>query len=268
MSMTFGFIGCGNMGGALAKAAVIGAGPHRVALANRTPQKAHALAEALGCKVLSNEEIAAKYDFIFLGVKPQMMADMLEGIAPFLEARTSPFVLVSMAAGLSIERIRRMAGGDYPVLRIMPNTPCAIGRGMTQFCAAGVEEEVISEFLTVMEPAGRWDELPESLMDAASSLSGSGPAFTYMFIEALADGAVACGLPRAKAQEYAAQMVAGAAQMVLESGKHPGQLKDDVCSPGGTTVQGVMALEEKGFRSAAQGAVTAAYRRNKELAGG
>jgi pyrroline-5-carboxylate reductase len=152
-----------------------------------------------------------------------------------------------------------MAGGEYPIIRIMPNTPCMVGEGMTQYCTVGVSEDALSDFLAAMAPAGRFDAVEERLMDAAGCVSGCGPAFAYLFIEALADGGVACGLPRAQAVEYAAQMMAGAARMVLESGEHPGLLKDRVCSPGGTTIQGVRALEANGFRSACMEAVIAAY---------
>ena len=138
--MKFGFIGCGNMGGAVAKAVCRGADPKDVLLANRTPEKSAALAAALGCQCGSNAEVAKDCDFIFLAVKPQMMADMLSGIAPVLEERADsrPFVLVSMAAGLSIAKVRQMAGGSYPTLRMMPNTPVMLGAGMIQYCSEGV----------------------------------------------------------------------------------------------------------------------------------
>ncbi|MCD8146036.1 MAG: pyrroline-5-carboxylate reductase, partial [Clostridiales bacterium] len=166
---------------------------------------------------------------------------------------------------LTIARIREMAGGDYPVIRIMPNTPASIGEGMILYAAEGVTEEERDRFLYNMAAAGRFDALPESLIDAGSAVSGCGPAFVYPFIEALADGAVACGLPRDKAQEYAAQTLVGAAKLVLESGQHPGALKDAVCSPGGSTIAGVRALEQRGFRSAATEAVVAAYEKTKAL---
>ena len=187
--------------------------------------------------------------------------------APFRE-RPGRFVLCSMAAGLSIARIQEMAGGDYPVIRIMPNTPASVGAGMIQYCTSNVTAEEEAEFLKLMAPAGRLDAVPESLIDAASCVSGCGPAWVYQFIEALADGGVACGLPRAKAQEYAAQMVLGSAKMVLESGQHPGALKDAVCSPGGSTIQGVRVLEEKGLRGAVIDAVLAAYDKTKEMGKG
>ena len=263
---TFGFIGCGNMGGALATAACK-SGVGRVLLANRTQAKAEALAarlEGMGAAVAvaENAGVAEEADYIFLGVKPQMMADMLGSIAPVLAARARAgrrFVLVTMAAGLTVARIREMAGADYPVIRIMPNTPCAIGKGMILCAAHGVTEAEKTAFCEGMAAAGRLDWLEEHLIDAGSAVSGCGPAFAYLFMEALADGAVECGLPRAKALEFAAQMVLGSAKLVLETGKHPGDLKDAVCSPGGTTIQGVRVLEEQGFRAAAMDAVIAAY---------
>ena len=258
-----GFIGTGNMGAAIA-GAVAGQG-RELLLANRTPAKAQALADRLGARVVKNPEAAGESDLLFLGVKPQMMEEMLSDVAPILRTRETPFVLVTMAAGLTCQTIQDMAGGAYPVIRIMPNTPCAIGKGVVQYCSLGVGEEALAEFAALMAPAGLIDRVEERLIDAACALSGCGPAFAYLFMEALADGAVACGLPRDKALAYAAQMVAGSAEMVLQSGKHPGVLKDAVCSPGGSTIQGVRALEESGFRAAAMNAVIASYEKTLEL---
>ena len=266
--MRYGFIGCGNMGGAVARAVCRGVGPENVVLANRTQAKAEALAEALGCRAATNDVVAQDCDVIFLGVKPQMMADMLAGIAPILAKRSGRFVLVTMAAGLSMARVREMAGGAYPIIRIMPNTPASVGEGMIQYCSANVTAEEEAAFCQLMAPAGRLDAVAEGMIDAASCVSGCGPAWVYQFIEALADGGVACGLPRAKAQEYAAQMVLGSAKLVLESGKHPGALKDAVCSPGGSTIQGVRVLEEHGLRGAVMDAVLAAYDKTKEMGKG
>ena len=172
--MNYGFIGCGNMGGAVARAVCKGAGAEDVLLANRTPAKAQALAAELGCACGTNEEVASICDFIFLGVKPQMMADMLDELAPVLESRAEsrPFVLVTMAAGLSMQQIRMMAGSGYPIIRMMPNTPVALGDGMIQYCYDDVEPARMAEWLAAMAPAGRLDEVPESLMDAASAVSG------------------------------------------------------------------------------------------------
>ena len=263
---TFGFIGTGNIGSALARAACKGVPGDQVFLANRTPEKAKALAEELECQVADNTAIAEDADFIFLGVKPQMMAELLADIGPVLAQRQSRFILVTMAAGLTIQRIQELAGGIYPVIRIMPNTPVSIGEGMVLYtCGEGVSKEEEALFLESMAGAGRFSPLPERLIDAGSAVSGCGPAFVDLFLEALADGGVACGLPRAAAVELAAQMAVGSAKLVLESGKHPGELKDAVCSPGGTTIQGVRVLEKAGFRGAVMDAVIAAYEKNADL---
>lgn len=262
--MTFGFIGCGNMGSAIAAAVCKAVKSWQVTVANRTPGKAEALAAKLGCQTGSNED-AAKCDFIFLGVKPYFMRDMLAPLQKQLAARQDNFILVTMATGLTIEQIREMAGGKYPVIRIMPNTPAAYGAGMIQYCTKDVPNDKLAIFLEAMAPAGLLDEIPENLIDAASCVSGCGPAWACQFMEALADGGVACGLPRGKAQQYAAQMLLGTAQMFMESGTHPGVLKDAVCSPGGSTIQGVCILEKNGFRGTVMDAVIAAYNKTKEM---
>ena len=262
-----GFVGTGNMGGALARALRKNVSGKEIELTNRSIQKADALASELCCYITpSNEKIAAEATYIFLGVKPQMMGDLLAELAPVLKARQDRFILVTMAAGLTIQRIREMAGGDYPVIRIMPNTPASIGEGMILYTPSGdIAPHELEVFLTSMQGAGRLSPLPEHLMDAGSAVSGCGPAFVDLFIEALADGGVACGLPRASALEFAAQMVAGSAKLILESGKHPGELKDAVCSPGGTTIQGVRALEAGNFRGTVMEAVIKAYEKNFDL---
>lgn len=268
MNKRIGFIGCGNMGSALAKAAGKSTliTPAQICLANRTTAKAEQLAEVIGGGMVATNRDVAKYcQYIFLGVKPQMMGDMLEEIAPVLKTREDRFVLVSMAAGLTMETIQEMAGGDYPVIRLMPNTPAAIGSGMILYCSTKVHVDEMAAFLHIMNAAGKFDELPEHLIDAGSAVAGSGPAFADLFVEALADGGVACGLPRAKAMEYAAWMLLGSAEMILKSGEHPGVLKDAVCSPAGSTIQGVRALERGGFRSAVFEAVVKTYEKAKEL---
>ena len=194
-----------------------------------------------------------------------MMPGLLAEVGPILAARTDRFILATMAAGLSIEKIRALAGLECPVIRLMPNTPAGIGAGVIQYCGQGVTQEELDDFAALLAPAGLVDPVPEGLIDAASAVSGCGPAFVYLFLEALADGGVACGLPRDKALAYAAQTMAGAARMVLDTGKHPGALKDAVCSPGGTTIQGVRTLEEHGFRAAAMDAVVAAYEKTLAL---
>lgn len=263
---TFGFIGTGNMGGALASAAAKALAADKLLLSDSYAPVAQALAEKLGCKAVPVEEVAQQADLIWLGVKPQVMAGMLAEIAPILQKRTTPFVLVSMAAGICISDLRRMAGGDYPVIRIMPNIPVKVGGGVILYDAAeNVSAEALEAFCDGMQEAGLVDRLPEKLIDAGSALSGCGPAFVSLFVEALADGAVACGLPRAKALAYAEQTLMGTAKYLLETGDHPGQLKDAVCSPGGSTIAGVRALELGGFRSAAAEAVVDAFEKTREL---
>lgn len=263
---SFGFIGTGNMGGALARAVRKKVHGSRILLANRTPDKAGQLAGELDARHSDNAVIAQNAHYIFLGVKPQMMEDLLAEIAPILNRRSDRFLLVTMAAGLTIARIQTMAGGSYPVIRIMPNTPVSVGEGMILYaCSPEVAEAEEQSFLDACSEAGRFRPLPEHLIDAGSAVCGCGPAFADLFLEALADGGVACGLPRACALEFAAQMLAGAAKLALESGQHPGMLKDAVCSPGGTTIQGVRKLEEAGFRGAVINAVIAAYEKTLEL---
>ena len=263
---TFSFIGTGNMGGALAKAAVKRLPPETILLSNRTFSKAEDLAEKLGCAAGPVARAAREGKYIFLGVKPQMMAELLTEISPILAERTDRFLLVTMAAGLTMERIDRLAGGGYPIIRIMPNTPCAVGEGVI-LCDANemVTEAEWKEFTDAISGAGVIDRLDEKLIDAGSAVAGCGPAFVCLLLEALADGGVACGLPRQKALLYAAQMVKGTAALQLATGDHPGVMKDAVCSPGGTTIAGVRALEEKGFRGAAMNAVIAAVEKTKEL---
>lgn len=266
MNHLFGFIGTGNMGGALARAAAKTMPGENLLLSDAYAPLAEALAQELGCRSAAVDTVAATAGFIWLGVKPQVMADMLTGIAPVLARRKDAFVLVSMAAGVSIADIRRMAGADYPVIRIMPNIPVKTGSGVILYDATeNVTKEVLDAFRDAMAQAGLVDHLPEHLIDAGSALSGCGPAFVSLFAEGLADGAVACGLPRAKAMAYAAQTIMGTAKLLLETGEHPGQLKDAVCSPGGSTITGVQALEQGAFRACAAEAVIRAYERTLEL---
>ena len=259
--MRYGFIGCGNMGGAIAKA--LSKVTKDILVTDRSG-KAKELARELEIEYGSAREIVSSCDRIFLAVKPQMMAGVLEPLQEALQQRKP--LLITMAAGLTISRIEELAGGRLPVIRIMPNTPVAVGKGMTQYCRNDlVEDDTIAAFRQDMRFSGRLDELEERLIDAASALSGCGPAYMYLFVEALADGAVACGVPRAKAMEYAAATMIGAGEMVLSTGLHPGALKDAVCSPGGSTIAGVRALEQHGFRGAVMDCVAAAFEGNKEL---
>ena len=261
--MKYGFIGCGNMGGALA--AALTKNTRDVVIADQYSD-VQALAAKMGCLWGSNEE-AASSARVFLAVKPNVVAGVLEQLRPILSEKKP--LLISMAAGVSIAQLEAWVGTPLPIIRIMPNTPAAVGKGMILYCTNSlVQEEDVADFLKDMSQAGLFDRLDEKLIDAGSALSGCGPAYMYMFLEALADGAVACGLPRAKAYTYAAATMAGAAEMVLSSGSHPGALKDAVCSPGGSTIAGVKALEENAFRGAVMNCVAAAYQKTLDLGKG
>ena len=263
----YGFIGCGNMGGAIASAVAKTVPGECLFLSNRTKKKAEDLALTIGAMVSDNIEIAKNCDVIFLGVKPQMMEEVLGGISGYLKKRnTADFVLVTMAAALSIEDIRRMSGVDARVLRIMPNTPVSVGEGIVLYAYdEKLSEADAAEIMGSLKAAGECIALSEKLIDAGSVVAGCGPAFAQMFIEALADGGVAAGLPRKESVKLAAQMLLGSAKLTLVSGKTPGELKDAVCSPGGSTIEGVKALEDKGFRGAAIDAVLASYEKTLRM---
>ena len=259
--MKYGFLGCGNMGGAIARA--LSQQTKDIAVSDRSG-KAKLLAQELGVTYSDNASIAANCDRIFLAVKPHMMKDMLLPLQNTLAERKP--LLITMAAGLEIQQIEDFVGTHLPIIRIMPNTPTSVGKGVIPYCANDlVTEEMITDWLEDMSECGLLDPLEERLMDAASALSGSGPAYLYLMLEAMADGGVACGLPRAKAMDYAAMTMAGAAEIYLSTHQHPGALKDAVCSPGGSTIAGVRILEQRGFRGAAMDCVCAAYAKNKEL---
>lgn len=258
-----GFIGCGNMGGALVTAAAKTVAGGDIAVCDYDQKKAEAFANKYGANAVTGKEIAANAQFIVLGVKPQVMGDTIAEFADVLRTREDVTV-VTMAAGVSISAIRGYIGKDVPVIRIMPNTPVSLGAGMVLYATADLAKEQENAFLQAFAHAGLFDKIPEEKIDAGSALSGCGPAFVYAFAEALADGGVECGVPRDKAALYAAQTLLGAAQMLLEYG-HPADLKDAVCSPGGTTIAGIHALEDAGFRGATMSAVTAAYKRTLEL---
>jgi len=262
----YGFIGAGNMGGALACALAKNIDGSEILINDSIKEKAEQLAESLCASYARITEVAEFCDFIFIAVKPQVMFDMFSQISEVLKNRKDRFVLITMAAGMTIETVKQAAGGDYPVIRIMPNLPALVGEGMILYTSdKSVTADDINAFTSDMKAAGRFDSIGEHLIDAASAVSGCGPAFVYMFADALADGAVSCGLPRDKALLYAYQTIKGAAEMLLETGKHPDELKDAVCSPGGSTIQGVLALEKNGFRAATSQAVEASYIRTKEL---
>jgi pyrroline-5-carboxylate reductase len=262
-----GVIGAGVMGGALVEAA-LQAGvlePARV-IASDISEDRRKVIETLGCAATEdNHRVVRSSEAVLLAVKPQVLRDVLGELREdFAEGQ----LLISIAAGLSLATLADVVGSTPRLVRVMPNICCTVGAAASAYAlgdgVTGAQEQFVREFLSA---AGEVVSVPEGLLDAVTGLSGSGPAFVAMFIGALADGGVAAGLPRAEAQRLAAQTALGAARWLLENDAKPAALKDLVCSPGGTTIAGVRALEAGGFRSAVIEAVVAAARRAEELGG-
>jgi pyrroline-5-carboxylate reductase len=263
----WGFIGAGRMATALIRG-MIRAGtarPEAIAASDPVEASRTALAAATDVSVgPSNLAVIERSDVLVLAVKPQSMAGVMEEIRP---AVTGAHLVISIAAGVSLDTLAAGLGTPRRLVRVMPNTPALVGEGASAYClgphARPGDAEVVCSCL---EAVGRAFQVPEPLLDAVTGLSGSGPAFVYLMIEALSDGGVRVGLPRDVATALAAQTLLGGARMVLETGLHPGVLKDQVTSPGGTTIAGLHALERGGLRAALIDAVVAATRRSAELA--
>jgi len=267
--MKIGFIGLGNM----AKAMIGGmlergiASKEEILGADKLPAAAAAAKEQFGIAASSdadaNGEVAKKADVLILAVKPQFLAEAVNELKDFVKEET---LIISIAAGKTIAQIESLFGKKIKLVRVMPNTPALVLEGCSGVCRNdAVSEEEMQLCMKLIGSFGKASEVPEKLMDAVTGLSGSGPAFVFMFIEAMADGAVAAGMPRTQAYTFAAQTVLGSAKLVLETGKHPGELKDMVCSPAGTTIEGVRILEEKGLRSSVMEAVLGAAEKSRNL---
>lgn len=258
------FIGTGNMGGAIVRAVCATVEPEKVYITNRTLAKAEALAESCCCRVCPDNLSAAEgADYIFLGVKPHQTVELIREIEPVLRGSEA---IVSMAAGVPGPAMAAALPKNNPVIRILPNTPCAIGQGLVLIAPwEGVAEETVKELEEILSGCGMVARSDEEHAEAGMTVGGCTPAFTYMFIEALADGGVRAGLKRSDAMLWAAQAVAGAAKLVIESGEHPGALKDAVCSPGGATIEGIRTLEMNAFRGGVMDAVAIAAKRSAGL---
>lgn len=259
--MKLGVIGCGKMGSALVEGAIRAGAvtASQVSGCDPSPEAAKAFADATGARLVDNVA-ALDADTFLLCTKPQHAAAALAAL-PAGDA-----LVISVAAGLSTAFLEQHAPAGIRVVRCMPNTPALVGQGAAAFCRGSAATPADADTARLLlGSVGLAVELPESLMDAVTGLSGSGPAFVYIMIEAMADGGVRAGLPRAESLRLAAQTVLGAATMVLQSGLHPGALKDMVASPGGTTIAGLAELEKHGMRSAFIEAVHAAARRSAEL---
>ncbi|GAB4145907.1 MAG: pyrroline-5-carboxylate reductase [Planctomycetaceae bacterium] len=261
-----GFIGAGRMATALAKgflSANLIPVENMIASDVFEDARTHFERETGAPAVVSNLEVAKRSNVIVLAVKPQHLKSVLTEL---VDSVTGEHLVVSIAAGMTLETIETILGNECRFVRVMPNTPCLLGVGASAFALGKNVTSADAEFVRQMlSTVGIAEEVPEPLMDAVTGLSGSGPAFVYQVIEALSDGGVRMGLPRPVATQLAAQTVMGAAKMVLETGEHPGVLKDAVTSPGGTTIAGLHALEEGGLRGALITAVQAAAERSQEL---
>lgn len=262
-----GFIGMGNMGYAMLKGTLKTFDVSEVVFSDSNEEAMKRVNKETNVEyVLSNAECANNAKYIILAVKPQFMDIVLKNIRDIVKPDN---VIISIAAGITAEYLKSNLGTDIRVVRSMPNTPALLGEGMTGVCYNNKEFsfEETETINKIFSSVGKVKKVDEKIMDAVVCASGSSPAYVYMFIEALADSVVRCGMPRSDAYEFVAQTVLGSAKMVLETKAHPGLLKDMVCSPGGTTIAGVAALEEHGFRNAIMKATEACCARSKELKG-
>jgi len=252
------FIGCGNMGSAIIGGLMKGgvAAPADITAADAYAPAREKAEKTLGIHTTDdNLQCVKNADVVVFAVKPIALDEAAAGMK---DALTGEQLIISIVAGQSVERLEGLLGADKKIVRVMPNTPALVGEGISGWCTnSHVTEDDKKTVSTILGSFGKEEEIPERLMGVVTSLSGSSPAYVFMFIEAMADAAVLDGMPRAKAYTFAAQTVLGSAKMVLETGKHPGELKDMVTSPAGTTIEGVAALERGGFRGTVMEAVHA-----------
>ncbi|MDW8800455.1 pyrroline-5-carboxylate reductase [Clostridium sp. A1-XYC3] len=266
MNKIIGFIGCGNMGqamiGGIIKAKIVS--PANIVVADLNEKSLAETEVKYGVKVTKDNKAAAENsDILILSVKPNLYPVIIKEIKDKIK---EDVVVVTIAAGKSINGTEEQFGRKIKVVRVMPNTPALVGEGMAALCPNdAVTKEELGEIKNIFESFGKSEVVSENLMDVVTSVSGSSPAYVYMFIEAMADAAVLDGMPRNQAYKFAAQAVLGAAKMVIETGMHPGALKDMVCSPGGTTIEAVATLEEKGLRDAVISAMRSCTKKSIEM---
>lgn len=261
----FGFIGVGNMGSAILKATCKAFGQDEIVYYDASKEKCALIFDKLNISSeINNIAVIKKCKYLVLAIKPQYFSDVLEEIKGLV---TPEHIVISIAAGIEIKTIKSVLGSGTRVVRVMPNTPALILKGSTgvSFSSDRYSETEKSELDKFFRSFGKYDVFNENMMNAVTCASGSSPAYVYTLIEALADSVVSLGIPRDKAYALVAQTVVGAASMVIETGEHPGVLKDQVCSPGGATIAGIKALEEYGFRNAIIKATDACYKRATEL---
>ena len=264
--MKIGFIGLGNMASAMI-AGMLEKGiakPEDITGSDKFEEARKRAGERFGIHIAEdNKQVAAGSDVLILAVKPQMLSEVTAEIPDSIQNDT---LIISIIAGRSLAQLEDAFGKSAKIVRCMPNTPAMVGAGCSGVCRnESVSEEEMKQCLALLSSFGIAEEVPEKLMDAVVGVSGSSPAYVFMFIEAMADGAVKAGMPRTQAYRFAAQAVMGSAKLMLETGKHPGELKDMVCSPAGTTIEAVQVLEEMGFRSAVMDAVEACVEKSRNM---
>ncbi len=266
MNKAIGIIGCGNMGRGIMEGVLKNdtAKADKIFIYDKDSVKTHEIGKSLGVRVSENSlKLMEDADVVILAVKPNIYKVVLEEIRG---AVRKDQIIVTIAAGINLAFVEGILGEDKHIVRTMPNTPALVGEGMTAIVPGkGSREEDLQTVVEIFSGIGKVEVVPEYLIDAVIGISGSSPAYVYMFIEAMADGAVLAGMPRDKAYRFAAQAVLGSAKMVLESGKHPGELKDMVCSPGGTTIDAVISLERNGFRGVVVNAVEACIKKSRDM---
>lgn len=262
--MTYGFIGTGNMASALIKVLRDEVEGKDIYLSNRTISKAERLCSEYNCILSTNLDIAKNCKYIILGVKPQMMTGVLNEIKEVLKKRND-FVLVTMAAGLTIQNYFDILGFECPLIRIMPNTPVSVREGVIIYTSKNTKKTDIDIFIKDFKNSGSLLEIDEDHFDQAGTISGCGPAYMDMIIEAIADAGVYLGLTRRQSIDLASAMMMGSGKLVLESQRNPIELKDEVTSPGGTTIEGVKVLEEGRAHSVFMNAIIAAFQKNEKL---
>ena len=266
MKKKMGFIGCGNMASAMISG-IVSAGalkPEEIVASNHTAPKLEKIREQCGIETTEdNHAVASGSEILVLAVKPQFYGEVIEEISDDVPDAS---VVVSLAPGKTLEKLQEMFGRDLKLIRTMPNTPALVKEGMTALCPGKlVTEEELGRVRRLFDAFGKTEVVAETMMDAVVAVSGSSPAYVFLLIEAMADAAVMGGLPRDKAYAFAAQSVFGSAKMMLETGKHPGELKDMVCSPAGTTIEAVAALEQSGFRGDVIGAMRACMEKSASM---
>ncbi|MCC3355327.1 pyrroline-5-carboxylate reductase [Bacillus sp. REN16] len=266
MNRKIGFIGCGKMAQAMIQGMLTSkvATPQQLIVSAKTEDTLQFVEKTFQIKTTQhNKVVAENADYLFLAVKPNLYAEVINEVREVVKDNT---IIITIAAGITLDFIQQQFQRPMKTVRSMPNTPSLVGEGMSALCINSyVSKEDLSEIIRLFEGFGKAEVIEEQLMDAIPAVSGSSPAYAFLFIEALADGAVMQGIPRKQAYKLAAQALLGAAKMVLETEKHPGELKDEVCTPGGSTIQAVATLEKQGFRASVIAAMESCSQKSKEL---